>query len=80
MKDLFYTRRHINLEDIDELINDEEWGNEFYSYVASEGYVGWMPICIKDDPYESECCIHLINVLRSLGAEEGETIYLSFEI
>ena len=80
MNDLFYTRRHINLEDIDELVNDEEWYNEFESYVASEGYVEWMPICIKDDPRESECCTRLVNVLRSLGAEEGETIYLSFEI
>lgn len=80
MKDLFYTRRHINLEDIDELVNDEEWCNEFDSYVASEGCVEWMPVYIKDDPHEPECCTHLINVLRSLGAEEGETIYLYFEI
>lgn len=80
MNDLFYTRRHINLEDIDELANDEEWCNEFDSYVASEGYVGWMPVYIKDNPLEPECCTHLVNVLRSLGAEEGETIYLSFEI
>lgn len=80
MKDLFYTRRHINLEDIDELVNDEEWCNEFDSCVASEGYVGWMLVYIKDNPYESECYTHLINVLRSLGAEEGEAIYLSFEI